>query len=454
MLNNKAPYAIIAKPIGPTCNLECKYCFYLEKRHLMKRNTSLHMPNEVLEAFIKQYINSQDFSEVVFSWQGGEPTILGVNFFRKVVELQKKYSDGKKISNVLQTNGVLLDDTWCEFLTENHFLVGLSIDGPRELHDRFRVDKQQRPTFDRVMKGIEFLKKHRTQFNTLTVVNDINSRHPLKVYRFLKEVSDGFMQFIPAVERKPEKKARKLGLDLSMPPGQGTENNESSVTTWTVRPAQFGEFYIQIFDEWVRGDVGKVFVQFFDVALSNWMGLGSGLCNFAPTCGRASVLEHNGDLYACDHYVYPQYKLGNILDTPLDKLMGSDFQCQFGLNKLELVAQECVDCDVRFACNGDCPKHRFLRTSRGEQKLSYLCPAYKRVFRHMDHYMQVMARMVSSGKEASLTMDYVAEVDRRTRFKTAKRNDPCPCGSGKKFKKCCGSQGNVHPNLSNRTQII
>ena len=439
MHNQKAPYAIIAKPIGPTCNLACTYCFYLEKRHLFQKNSHFRMSDEVLEAFIRQYITSQDFPEVAFSWQGGEPTILGVNFFCKVVELQKRYADGKKISNALQTNGVLLDDEWCEFLTENQFLVGLSIDGPADLHDCFRVDKHQRPTFDRVMKGVGFLKKHNTQFNTLTVVNDINSRKPLKVYRFLKEVGEGFMQFIPLIELKPGKEAKALGLDLGMPPVRSKVNNESAVSEWSVKPGKFGEFYTQIFNEWVRCDVGKVFVQFFDVALGNWMGSGSGLCVFAPTCGYASVLEHNGDLYACDHYVYPQYKLGNIQERSLNELMASNLQRQFGHNKLDSLPQNCIRCDVRFACNGECPKHRFQRTHSGGPQLSYLCSAYKRIFRHMDPYMKVMAKMVSSGNEASLIMDYVADEDRQKRLKTAKRNEPCPCGSGKKFKKCCGS---------------
>jgi uncharacterized protein len=397
------------------------------------------MSYEILEAFIRQYITSQDSPEVVFSWQGGEPTILGVDYFYKVVELQIKYANGKKISNALQTNGVLLDDKWCEFLTENQFLVGLSIDGPKDLHDCFRVDKHQRPTFDNVMKGVGFLKKHNTQFNTLTVVNDINSRKPIKVYRFLKEIGDGFMQFIPLIELKPGKEEKALDMDLGMPPVRSEENHEPSITEWSVKPGKFGEFYIQIFDEWVRSDVGKAFVQFFDVALGNWMGLGSGLCVFAPTCGHASVIENNGDLYACDHYVYPQYKLGNIQEKSLGELMESNLQRQFGQNKLDLLPQDCLRCDVRFACNRECPKHRFIKTKSGGQQLSYMCSAYKRIFRHMDPYMKVMARMVSSGKEASLIMDYVAEEDRQKQFKTAKRNDPCPCGSGKKFKKCCGS---------------
>ena len=247
------------------------------------------------------------------------------------------------------------------------------------------------------------------------------------------------MQFIPLIELKPGKEAKELGLDLGMPPVRSKVNNESAVTEWSVKPGKFGEFYTQIFDEWVRCDVGKVFVQFFDVALGNWMGSGSGLCVFAPTCGYASVLEHNGDLYACDHYVYPQYKLGNIQERSLNELMASNLQRQFGHNKLDKLPQDCIRCDVRFACNGECPKHRFLRTNSGEPELNYLCSAYKRIFSHMDPYMKVMARMVSSGNEASLIMDYVADEDRQKRLKTAKRNEPCPCGSGKKFKKCCGS---------------
>lgn len=269
------------------------------------------MPHDVLEAYVRQYIASQDLPEVMFFWQGGEPTLLGIDFFRKVVGLQKRYANGKKINNAFQTNGVLLDDRWGQFLTEHGFLVGLSIDGPEELHNRYRVDKRGRPTFDAVMRGLEFLRKHKTRFNTLTVVHEANSRQPLEVYRFLKEVGEGFMQFIPLVERMPDEEARTLGLKLGMPPVPG-KRQAHQLTPWSVKPKHFGEFYLQIFDEWVRQDVGKVFVQFFDVALGNWMGVGSGLCQFAPTCGHAGAIEHNGDLYGCDHYVYPNYRLGNI----------------------------------------------------------------------------------------------------------------------------------------------
>lgn len=437
--NPRLQYTVIAKPIGPLCNMACRYCFYLEKERLFREHGSFRMSSEILEAFVRQYIALQDAPEVQFTWQGGEPTLLGVEFFRRVVELQKKYANGKKVSNSIQTNGILLDDRWCEFLTDNGFLVGLSIDGPRKLHDLYRVDKRQRPTFDRVMRGLEFLKKHNTEFNTLTVVNNANSRYPLEVYRFLKEVGKGFMQFIPLVERKPDKEARELGLELGLPPDPGEKDTTSRVTPWSVKPNQFGEFYVKIFDEWVRQDVGKYFVQFFDVALGNWMGHGSTLCVFAQKCGYAGALEHNGDLYSCDHYVYPKYKLGNILNNSLGDMLGSLEQRKFGSDKFEMLPKYCRECEVRFACNGECPKHRFIHTPDGEPGLAYFCPAYKRIFNHMAPSMRIMAELVLSGREASRVMEYVAEQDRRKQFATVKRNDPCPCGSGKKYKKCCGA---------------
>ncbi len=433
------PYAIITKPIGPICNMGCRYCFYLEKKQLFGDHGSFRMSPGVLETFIRQYLALRDVPEVQFVWQGGEPTLLGVQFFRMVVELQGKYANGKNVTNAIQTNGILLDDEWCEFLTEYGFLVGLSIDGPRELHDRYRVDKGGKPTFDAVMRALEFLKKHNTQFNTLTVVSDANSRHPLEVYRFLKEVGEGYMQFIPLVERKPDAEAEALGLKLSLPPVPGDENHTSPVMPWSVTPKQFGEFYVQIFDEWVRQDVGTYFVQFFDGALGNWMGVGSGVCHFAPKCGHAGALEHNGDLYACDHYVYPKYKLGNILEKPLDELMDSDKQRKFGSDKLDMLPQYCRECDVRFACNGECPKHRFMQTPGEEPGLNYLCPAYKHIFGHMAPYMEIMAGLVRSGRGAAQVMEYVAGENRRKQFATVKRNDPCPCGSGRKFKKCCAA---------------
>jgi len=439
MHNQNLPFAIIAKPFGPICNLDCRYCFYLEKKRLFRDTSRFQMTPEILETFIRQYIESQDVPEVHFSWQGGEPTLLGVDFFQRVVALQDRYANGKKVTNAIQTNGIVLDDGWCEFLANNDFLVGLSVDGPRELHDRYRVDKRQRPTFDAVMRGVGFLKKHGTSFNTLTVVNDVNSQSPLEVYLFLREIGDGFMQFIPLVERKPDHNAKGLGLSLGLPPTPDDKDQTSAATPWSVRPKQLGEFYVRIFDEWVRKDVGKVFVQFFDVALGNWMGAGSGLCQFAPRCGHAAALEHNGDLYACDHYVYPKHKIGNTLESSLSELMASARQQKFGNDKRDLLPQYCRECEILFACNGDCPKHRFIKTPDGESGLSYLCTAYRRVFKHMGPYMGAMANLVRSGREAAQILEYVAEEDRQKRFSTAKRNDPCPCGSGRKYKKCCGT---------------
>lgn len=431
-------YAVIAKPMGPDCNLNCRYCFYLEKKELLGPGVPHRMSGEVLEAFIRQYIESQDFPEVLFVWQGGEPTLLGVDFFRKAVALQTKYAAGKRVTNSIQTNGTLIDDQWGEFLSANNFLVGLSIDGPATLHNRYRVDRQGQPSFSRVMRAVDLLKKHDTRFNTLTVVNDANSRKPLKLYRFLKEVGEGFIQFIPLVERSPGKTARSLGLNLNMPPIAETGSGPP-VMPWSVKPGRFGEFYVQIFDEWVRRDVGKIFVQFFDVALGNWIGTSSGLCQFAPACGHSGLLEHNGDLYPCDHYVYPQYKLGNIFEKPLNELIDSDQKRRFNGFKKSSLAPDCLNCRVLFACNGDCPKHRFLRTPDGKRGLSYLCAAYRRIFTHMDPFLRIMAKMVLAGGEAADIMAYMAEADTKQRFKTVKRNDPCPCGSGRKYKKCCGS---------------
>jgi uncharacterized protein len=365
------------------------------------------MSDAVLEEYIRQYIESQQVDEVSFAWQGGEPTLLGVEFFRKARALQEKYANGKRITNALQTNGTLLDDEWCEFFTANNFLIGLSVDGPRELHDRYRVDKGQKPTFERVMAGLALLKKHKTEFNTLTVVNRANSQKPLEVYRFLKEIGSGYMQFIPLVERKPDTGAKTLGLDYSEPPLPGQWTPSEPVTAWSVESRQYGEFLIQIFDEWVRQDVGKYFVQMFDVALGSWMGMGASLCVFAETCGNALVLEHNGDLFACDHYVYPRYKLGNLLNTSLGAMVNSPEQRKFGNDKLTTLPKYCRECEVRFACNGECPKHRFLRTIDGEPGLNYLCAGYKRFFNHVDPYMRRMAELLRQGQTAARIMEEV-----------------------------------------------
>lgn len=396
---NARPFQVMTKPIGPLCNLDCKYCFYLEKEKLFPANTNFKMSDEVLEAYIRQYISQQDVPEVNFAWQGGEPTLLGTGFFRKVVTLQNQYAQEKKISNAFQTNGTLLDDEWCAFLAENRFLVGLSIDGPPKLHNAYRVDKKGGDSYEKVARGLKLLKKHGVEFNTLTVVNRRNSQKPLEVYRFLKEIGSGFIQFIPLVERLSDVESRELGLDLAMPPlTDANDRDRLPVTDWSVEPGQYGAFLVAIFDEWVKQDVGKVFVQLFDTALGNWIGAGSSLCVFAEKCGTALAMEHNGDVYSCDHYVYPRYKLGNILNGSLREMVDSHQQRKFGNDKSDSLPDYCRKCEVRFACNGECPKHRFLFTPDGEPGLNYLCTAYKRFFNHIDPAMRIMRDLLRQNR--------------------------------------------------------
>lgn len=401
-------FHVMTKPMGPICNLDCKYCFYLEKEKLYPSNENFKMPDDVLEQYVKQYIEHQIVPEIHFAWQGGEPTLLGVNFFRKVVELQKKYGEGRTIHNAIQTNGTLLDDEWGEFLAENKFLVGLSVDGPRHLHDAYRVDKKQQPTFERVMNGLSILKKHKAEFNTLTVVNRKNSQKPLDVYRFLKQIGSGFIQFIPLVERAPDNHAAEYGLDLAHPPQSEGSEEGWPVTSWSVLPKQYGSFLVEIFNEWVRQDVGKVFVQIFDVSLGIWAGAGSSLCVFSEKCGAGLAMEHQGDVYSCDHYVYPQYKLGNLMNKSLGDLVNSPEQIKFGNDKADTLPQYCKRCEVRFACNGECPKHRFLRTVDGELGLNYLCAGYKRFFNHIDPYMRTMVQLMSNGRSPAEIMQMPA----------------------------------------------
>jgi uncharacterized protein len=402
----------MTKPSGSRCNLDCHYCFYLEKEKLYPRgpNDVMRMSRELLEIYVRDYIAAQPGPVVSFAWQGGEPTLMGVDFYREAVALQKRYAHGKTIENAFQTNGTLLDDEWGQFLANERFLVGISIDGPRALHDAYRVDRGQRPTFDRVMAGMEVLKKHKVEFNTLTTVHRKNAPQALEVYRFLRKHGSGFMQFIPIVERMPENGPVAHGLELSLPPDldhpaeDGTDGSDARVTPWSVRPAEFGAFLCTIFDEWVGRDVGRVFVQHFDSALAKWVGAPGGTCVFAETCGRALAVEHNGDVYSCDHYVYPEYKLGNLRETPLAELVDSPQQKKFGDNKSSTLPRYCRECPVKFACNGDCPKHRFTRTPDGEAGLSYLCKSYRRFFTHIDPAMKTMAALLKSGRAPSEIM--------------------------------------------------
>ena len=389
-------FHIMVKPRGPVCNLECKYCYYLSKQDLYPDSNFL-LSEKVLKEFTRQYIEAQQVSEVTFSWQGGEPTLIGLNFFKKAIEYQKRYSKpGMRIINTFQTNGTLLNDEWGQFLRNSSFLVGISIDGPPELHDVYRVDKKGKPSFIRVKKGLNILKKHKVEYNVLTCVSSANADYPLKVYRFLRdELETQFIQFIPIVERRDN-----TGSQVS-----------DSITSNSVTGKQYGEFLQTVFDEWVYNDVGKVFVQIFEIALEAWIKKPVGLCIFAPTCGTALVMEHNGDLYSCDHFVEPNYKLGNILKSSISELVSSQKQFDFGRNKKDSLPQACQGCDVRFVCNGGCPKNRVSYTEEGEPGLNYLCDGYKTFFSYIDPYMQNMAKLLIKNQPASNIMKYLRKKD-------------------------------------------
>jgi uncharacterized protein len=433
MTNENLPPRIhvLAKPTGATCNLNCSYCFFLNKEHLYP-GSRFRMSDEVLENYISQLIESHRTDKVTVAWQGGEPTLMGVDFYRRAIELQEKYRrPGMTFENTMQTNGTLLNDEWCEFFHENDFLVGISIDGPRKLHNAHRVDKRGRPTFDRVMRGLRLLQKHGVEYNVVVTVNRLNANNPLEVYRFLRdEVGTSWMQFIPAIERLNEG-----GVTLYQ---EGT-----TVSDRTVEPQQWGNFLITIFDDWVRHDVGRVFVQTFEATVRNWLGLpSSGMCVFDATCGHGLALEHNGDLYSCDHFVEPNYLLGNIRQTQMIELVGSPQQQTFGLDKLEALPRSCRQCDVRFACHGECPKNRFLTTPDGQPGLNYLCEGYQAFFHHVDRPLKIMAALLRRGYPATQVMQVLAEEESKEATALGKvgRNEPCPCGSGLKFKKCHGRE--------------
>jgi uncharacterized protein len=391
---------VLSKPTGAICNLDCSYCFFLDKEELYP-GSKFRMTDEVLETYIRQLIESHKTREVTVAWQGGEPTLMGVDFFRKAIAYQEKYrKPGTIFENTLQTNGTLLDDEWCEFFKENNYLIGLSLDGPRELHDANRVDKKGGPTFDRVMRGLRLLQKHGVEYNILTTVNRVNAAHPLEVYRFLRdEVKTSWIQFIPVIERINED-----GRTLYQ---QGNTVSENSVL-----PEQFGNFLITIFDEWVRKDVGKIFVQTFEAAVRSWLNMPTGMCFFSPTCGSGVALEHNGDLYSCDHFVEPDYLLGNIQENSMAELVSRDRQFKFGQDKLNTLPKYCLDCEVRFACHGECPKHRFMNTPDGEPGLNYLCAGYKAFFTHIDEPLKIIVDLFNKGRAAEEVMQKLAVKDR------------------------------------------
>ena len=425
--DGEAPLAfhIMAKPTGARCNLDCAYCFFLKKEGLYP-GSNFRMTDTVMEEYIRQTIEGHRVPQVTIAWQGGEPTLMGLDFFRRAVEVQKKCAKPKtRIENTFQTNGILLDDDWCRFFHDNKFLVGLSMDGPERLHDAYRRDKQGRGTFDRVFNAARLLQKHRVEFNILCTVNSTNADHPLEVYRFFRDELDApYLQFIPIVERENE-----AGFQ---------EGN--TVTDRSVRPDQWGRFLIAVFDEWVGRDVGRMFVLNFDWALAGWLGRAGTVCIFGPTCGLGVALEHNGDLYSCDHFVEPDHLLGNILTTPLIELVNSDKQRRFGMAKRDTLLRHCRECDFLAICNGECPKNRFVEAPDGERGLNYLCEGYKAFFSHADRPMRMMAGLLRQGRYADEVMPMLAAEKKRAGRTAAKvgRNDPCPCGSGLKHKKCCG----------------
>lgn len=379
----------MVKPRGALCNLGCQYCYFLKKEQLYP-GSDLHMADETLEQFTRQYIEGQAAPVVTFAWQGGEPTLMGLAFFQRAVELQQLYGrPGVRIENAFQTNGTLLDEAWCRFFKQQGFLVGISLDGPQALHDAYRVDKGGAPTWERVMDGVRLLQQHGVAFNILTTVHRANAPHPVEVYRFLRDqVGAEFIQFIPIVER-----ANESGFQ------EGFQVKKHSVTA-----KQWGEFLTGVFDEWLKRDVGKVFVQHFDLSLAAWMGERTGLCVHEPTCGRAVAVEHNGDVYACDHFVEPLFRLGNLFEMELAQLLALPRQVAFGEDKRRKLPRFCRECEVRFVCNGGCPKDRIRRTPDGEAGLNYLCTGYKAFFTHIDRPMRAMASLLRAGRPAAEVM--------------------------------------------------
>jgi uncharacterized protein len=396
---------LMAKPSGPLCNLHCKYCFYLEKEALYPHVKDYYMSEEVMEAYIRRNIEIQNVPEIPFTWQGGEPLLRGLDFYRKAVKLQKKYGGKKQILNSIQTNGILLNDEWCEFFSKNDFFVGLSLDGPQDINDYHRMTEGGKAVFNYMMKALELMVKHNVQFNILACVTEYSSKKPLEVYRFFKDLGIVFIQFIPVVERKVDPVAQKLGLTLGVPPSM-EESISSDVTDWSVTPEGWGDFLINIFDEWVRKDVGHTIIMNFEWALSGYIGLPSRVCYYSENCGTSPVMEHNGDIYSCDHFVYPEYKLGNILTDKLSELVTGQAQKSFGSNKSKNLPEYCLECRFLSACYGECPKRRFIKSPDGDEGLNYLCRGYKKYFNHIAPYLEAIKRLLELGEPAAKIMDY------------------------------------------------
>ena len=381
------PTYVMAKPNGSSCNLNCSYCYYLEKEKLYENRKKMQMSDSTLELYVESYIQAQPVPEVLFTWHGGETLLRDISFYKKALAFQRKYGRGRHIDNSLQTNGTLLTDEWCKFFKDNNFLIGISIDGQEHCHDHYRKNKGGKDTFNQVMKGIELLQKHGVEFNTLSVINDYNVDYPLEIYNFFKEIGSKYMQFSPIVEKITQ--SRPDGLHLLPPDGLGSD--DAVLAPWTVDAKKFGEFYIAIFDEWVKKDVGQYYVQLFDAALAGTVGEQPGVCIFGETCGHATAMEFNGDLYACDHYVFPEYKIGNIKTHTIYEMVFSEKQLRFGADKRDTLPTQCRQCEFLKLCHGECPKNRIIKTKIGESGLNYLCEGYYAFWKHTKPYMDFMA---------------------------------------------------------------
>ena len=394
------PLYVMLKPAGAHCNLACKYCYYLEKNKLYPTAQRHLMSDEMLEQFTREYIEAQTMNQVLFTWHGGEPLLRSIDFYRKALSLQQKYAGGKRIDNVIQTNGTLLTDEWCEFFAQNHWLVGISIDGPQPDHDHYRLTAAGKPSWKKVMQGIKLLKKHGVEWNAMAVVNAYNANHPLEFYRFFKENGCQFLQFTPIVERLTRHEDGRTLASLA-------DKNEIPLSEASVTPEQWGYFLSAIFDEWVRKDVGKIFVEIFDCTLANWMGISPGICAYSKECGHAGVMEHNGDVYSCDHFVFPEYKLGNIRDHSLIDMLYGEQQQEFSRLKHSSLPRQCKECNMEFACHGECPKNRFMKDKYGDSGLNYLCPGYYHYYQHVAPYMDYMKQELMSQRPPSNIMKVV-----------------------------------------------
>ena len=394
------PLYVMLKPAGAHCNLACKYCYYLEKNKLYPTAQRHLMSDEMLEQFTREYIEAQTMNQVLFTWHGGEPLLRSIDFYRKALSLQQKYAGGRRIDNVIQTNGTLLTDEWCEFFAQNHWLVGISIDGPQPDHDHYRLTAAGKPSWKKVMQGIKLLKKHGVEWNAMAVVNAYNANHPMEFYRFFKENGCQFLQFTPIVERQTRHEDGRTLASLA-------DKDEISLSEASVAPEQWGYFLCAIFDEWVRKDVGKIFVEIFDCTLANWMGISPGICAYSKECGHAGVMEHNGDVYSCDHFVFPEYKLGNIRDHSLIDMLYGEQQQEFSRLKHSSLPRQCKECDMEFACHGECPKNRFMKDQYGDSGLNYLCPGYYHYYQHVAPYMDYMKQELMAQRPPSNIMKVV-----------------------------------------------